>query len=179
MDPVGRYRLILVLPVFGGEISDLHRQLAKPDPNRRDQSHGHDEVEAKNHGVTEVGLERSPCYGFCPVYTVVIKSDGTFRYKGEKYVQRVGNYTGKVSTYGFDQLAQFIKDSGYTELQDSYSHMVTDNATVYSTVVIGGKRKVIRNYANAGPTKLWAVEQLIDKLLLEATWDDDKPAPAK
>jgi hypothetical protein len=57
--------------------------------------------------------------------------------------------------------------------------MVTDNSTVYSTVVIGGKRKVISNYANAGPTKLWAVEQLIHKLVLEATWDEDKAAPPK
>jgi hypothetical protein len=165
--------------VFAGEISDLHRQSTKPDPNRPDQSRSHEEVEAKDHGVTEVGLERSPCYGTCPVYTVVIKSDGTFRYKGEKHVSRLGNHTGKVSTYGFNQLAQFIKDSGYTDLQDSYSRPVTDHATVHSTVVISGKRKVISNYANAGPTKLWAVEQLIDKLLLEATWDDDKPAPPK
>lgn len=183
MKPVPTLLTVLALlfccALFGGEIADLHRQLAKPNPNGPDQSRSHDEVDAKDHGVTEVGLERSRCYGTCPVYTVVIKSDGTFRYKGKMHVQRVGNHSGKVSEYTFNQLAQFIKESGYAELQDSYSRTVTDNPTVYSTVVIDGKRKVISNYANAGPTKLWAVEELIDKLLLEATWDDDKPAPPK
>jgi hypothetical protein len=56
--------------------------------------------------------------------------------------------------------------------------MVTDNPTVYTTVVMDGKRKVVSNYANAGPTKLWAIEQLIDKLLLEAKWDE-KPAAGR
>ena len=40
-----------------------------------------------------------------------------------------------------------------------------------------GRRKTVRNYGNAGPTKLWAVEQLIDKLLLEAKWDQPMREP--
>lgn len=171
--------LLLCCAVFGGEISDLHRQLPEPDPRRPDRSRAYQEAEGKDHGVTEVGLERTLCFGTCPAYTVVMKADGTFRYKGAQHARREGDHTGKVSEYQFNRLAQFIKDSGYTELQDNYSALVTDLPTVYTTVVIGGKRKVVRNYANAGPTKLWAIEQLIDKLLLEATWDDDKPAQPK
>jgi hypothetical protein len=132
-------------------------------------------VDAKNNGITEIGLERTPCFGTCPSYTVIIKSDGTFRYTGENYVARKGKHTGKVSQSAFNQLAQFMKESGFTQLQDSYSRTVTDNPTVFTTAVVDGKRKVVSNYANAGPTKLWVIEQVIDKLLLEATWDE-KPA---
>jgi hypothetical protein len=163
---------------FGGQIAELHQKHAKADRGGPDESRSHEQVDAQDHGVTEIGLERTPCYGTCPVYTVIIESDGTFRYKGEKYVERKGEFTGKVSRYQFNQLAQFIRDSGYTDLHDTYSRAVTDNPTVYTTVVIDRKRKVVKNYANAGPTKLWAVEQLIDKLLLEATWDQ-KPAPGR
>ena len=49
---------------------------------------------------------------------------------------------------------------------------MTDQPTCYTTVVMHGERKMVRNYANAGPTKLWAIEQIIDKLLLEAEWDE-------
>jgi hypothetical protein len=48
---------------------------------------------------------------------------------------------------------------------------------VYTSVTKRDRRKVIRNYANAGPTKLWAIEQLIDKLLLEAEWDSPRREP--
>src|SRR6478609_2095428 len=171
MKPLRTALLVVLLTggvTFGGEIQDMHRKLAKAGRNRPDESRSHEQVDAKDHGITEVGIERTPCYGPCPVYTVIIKSDGTFRYKGEENVQRKGEHTGKVSEYRFKPLAQFIKDSGYTDLQDAYYRAVTDNATVYTTVVVDGKRKVVSNYAIAGPTKLWAVEQLIEKLLLEA-----------
>jgi Domain of unknown function (DUF6438) len=161
---------------FGGEIAELHRKLAKADRDKPDQSRNHQQVEAAGSGVTEIGLERTPCFGTCPVYMLVIKSDGTFRYKGERAVDRKGEYTGKVNRYRFNQLVQFIRDSGYMELQDRYYRAVTDNPTVYTTAVVDGKRKVVSNYASAGPPKLWTIEELIDKLLLEAEWDD-KPVP--
>jgi hypothetical protein len=160
----------------GGEIADLHGKLAKPAGGRPDASRSHEQVAAEDHGVTEIGLERTRCYGRCPAYTVVVQSDGTFRYTGVDFVPRQGEHTGTVSRYDFNQLAQFIRDSGYMQLQDSYTRMVTDFPTVFTTVVMDGKRKVISNYADAGPTKLRAVEQLIDKMLLEAKWDE---TPAK
>ena len=61
-------------------------------------------------------------------------------------------------------------------MADSYAATVTDLPTVYTTVVLAGKRKVVKDYADAGPSKLWAVEQVIDKVLLDAEWDD-KPLP--
>ena len=45
-------------------------------------------------------------------------------------------------------------------------------AITYTTVVMNGKRKVIRNYANAGPTTLWAIEQLIDSLMTKVKWGE-------
>lgn len=56
-------------------------------------------------------------------------------------------------------------------MEDTYSCPVTDFPNVYTMVKMRGKQKVVKNYANAGPSKLWAIEQLIDKLLLEAEWE--------
>jgi hypothetical protein len=57
------------------------------------------------------------------------------------------------------------------QFDDSYSREITDCATTYTMVVMNGKRKTISNYANAGPTKLWAIEQLIDDLMAKAKWE--------
>jgi hypothetical protein len=155
-----------------GDIEDLYRQQAKegvPDPNPF--------VKVKKTGLTEIGLEHAGCYGPCPRYTVFIRRDGSVLYRGGEYAKRKGEYTGRVSEKSFARLAQFILESGFLELQNSYSIGTTDLATVYTTVVVNGKRKVVSDYADAGPTKLWAVEQLIDKLLLEVTWDDKAQKP--
>ena len=119
-------------------------------------------------------MERTRCYGTCPAYTVIIKSDGTFHYKAERNVKRPGEHTGKISEWKLKELFEFIKDADYFALEDKYWITVTDHSTVYTYVVMNGKKKIISNYANSGPPKLWAIEQLIDYLLLDAEWDNEK-----
>ncbi len=171
--------LTVNFPALGGEISDYHFKHARDKLGDYRKSRSHDEVASTNHGITEIGIERSPCYGTCPIYTFIIKSDGTFRYRGDKYVAREGEFAGTIPVWYFHQLAQFIRDSGYMELEDGYTRMVTDNPTTYTMVVMNGKRKTVSNYANAGPTKLWAIEQLIDDLMSKAKWDGPQKSPDK
>jgi hypothetical protein len=165
------------LLVLGGEISNIHRNQGGDNAGDFRKSRSHAEVESTNHGITEIGIERSGCYGTCPIYTFIVKSNGAFRYNGIKYVQREGDFTGTIPVWHFHQLAQYIKDSGFVELEDAYTRGITDNPTTYTTVMMNGKRKTVKNYANAGPTRLWAIEQLIDDLMNKARWDAPQKAP--
>lgn len=171
--------LFVVLLAFGGEISDWHFKHAGTKFGDPQKSRTNNEVGSTNHGISEIGIERTRCYGACPAYTFIVKSDGTFRYKGIEYVERKGEFIGTVPVGDFHALANFIKDSGYMELEEAYTRGVTDNPTTFTMVVMNGKRKTIRNYANAGPTKLWAIEQLIDKLMNKAKWSVPEKAAQK
>ena len=166
-------------PALAGEISDYHFKNARDKLGDYRMSRSHDEVASTNHGITEIGIERTRCYGTCPSYTFIVKSDGTFRYNGFDYVERKGEFSGTISASYFNRLAQFIRDSSYMELEDSYTRMVTDNPTTYTMVVMNGKRKTVSNYASAGPTKLWAIEELIDDLMAKAKWDGPQKTPDK
>ncbi len=164
---------------FGAELADYHFNNATNKLGNSTMSRSHDAVASTNHGITEIGIERTVCFGSCPEYTFIAKSDGSFRYKGVKFVERTGESTGTISVGQFHRLAQFIRDSGYLELEDAYFRGITDNPTVYTSVVMRGKRKVVLNYANAGPTKLWAIEQLIDVLMREAKWSGSQKSDKK
>jgi len=133
-----------------------------------------DALPSTSNGVTEVGMERTSCFGTCPVYSVIIERDGTFRYDGGRYAPKAGQWTGHVRKWDLDNLTAFICDTDYMKLASHYEIGYTDSPTAYTTVITDGKRKIISNYADAGPIKLWAIQQLIDKLLLEATWDPVK-----
>jgi hypothetical protein len=165
------FLITVTLLAVGGEISDIHKN-ARNKTTDFTKSRSHNDVASTNHGITEIGIERTGCYGSCPIYTFIVKSDGTFRYKGADYVERKGEFSGTIPIWYFHRLAQFVKDSGFTELEDDYSRMVTDNPTIYTMVIMNGKRKTISNYADAGPTKLWAIEQLIDDLMAKAKWNN-------
>ena len=121
--------------------------------------------------ITEVTLERTRCYGRCPSYQVVLRSDGAVTYIGKAYVARLGTHRGTVDKYYFDRLAELLRSQGYFELKDNYSHSVSDQATVITSVVVGERRKTVRNYADAGPIKLWGIEMAIEALVAQVKWE--------
>ena len=67
-----------------------------------------DEYEDESHGITQVGVSRSPCFGECPVYDAVIHASGLVEYTGHIHVKRIGDHRGRISLYKFQRLAQFI-----------------------------------------------------------------------
>src|SRR4051794_17268887 len=81
---------LLISSVFalGGEISDYHFKRARDTLSDDRKSVSHDEVESTNHGISEFGIERSGSVWGGPSYTFIVKSDGTFRYKGDRDVER-------------------------------------------------------------------------------------------
>lgn len=129
-----------------------------------------------NHGITEIGIERTRCFGTCPAYTLVIRSDGSMRYLGEAHVEKLGGWQAKTDVYTFHRLANFIVDSGFAEMTNSYSSQVTDGDIAYTTFVRKGRRKTFMNYLRNGPAKLWALEQLIDAVAAQATWTPLPPS---
>ena len=67
---------------------------------------------------------------------------------------------------------QLIPVFGGRELSDNYDGLVTDNPTVYTSVVRDGVRKTIRHYAaeRTGPPRLEAFEQMVDALQARVDW---------
>lgn len=130
--------------------------------------------------ITEVTLERTACFGFCPMYKVTLRRDGTISYNGKRYVQLEGAYEGTV--YGFDRLAQLILSRGYFKLKDNYAIGATDLPSTITSVVRNGKRKTITNYGDAGPIELWGIEMAIDGMLKGAKLEkakDQQVSPRK
>jgi hypothetical protein len=172
---------------LAGELASLHEKLAaqtstQQPPQKQSQDlpdgvmllPGFSEMPNRSaHGVDEVGLERSRCLATCPAYTVVIKSDGTFRYTGEYGVERLGEHTGTVDVGQLNQLMSFVSESTFMTFADTYTASFLDAPTTYLMVKKGDETKVIENYANTGPATLWAISELIDDLLETATWHED------
>lgn len=174
---LGLISAAFVATATAGEIVDLHRKWVKPkEVDPAPLIARFERFDAPRHGVTEIGLERTLCLGTCPAYVVILRSDGTFTYTGEEHAKRQGKHTGKISEWSFNQLAEYLVESGYMDLESNYEVPITDFPTAYTTAVVNGKRKIIRNYGDVGPSKLWVLQQAIDGVLSEAEWDGE-PKP--
>jgi hypothetical protein len=131
-------------------------------------------------------LERGPCYGFCPVYTVTVRGDGTVAYNGENYVATTGEQTGSVTQdeamallnefYKYDYMAlrpEYRDETVATLGPDGLVHVEvrspTDMATQTVTLQLGTWKKVVVDYWNA-PAGLKAIEEAIDKTANTQQW---------
>jgi len=63
----------------------------------------------------EISLERTACYGTCPVYQVTIFADGKVRYEGKNHVDQMGIYSGRIEKNAalalFSKIANFSWES--------------------------------------------------------------------
>src|SRR6476620_2929455 len=79
-------------------------------------------------GAPMVSLERTACYGRCPIYKVTVLRDGTVLWEGERFVKVTGKATAKVSVSVIMDLAKAFAKADFFALQDRYTNRdVTDH----------------------------------------------------
>jgi Domain of unknown function (DUF6438) len=124
-------------------------------------------------GVTEISLERTGCYGYCPMYTVTLRSNGRASYEGRANVKHVGKFSGSIPVASFEFLAKVALELGaFDRLPSDISCAITDNPTVFLALARDGERRVISHYApgRAGPASLALLEQAIDIFSDQIAW---------
>ena len=119
-----------------------------------------------------ITLERTVCYGPCPVYTLRIDSTGTVSYHGGTYVAAVGDRTGKIDPAKFQDLLQQFQKIGFFQLRDEYTAMITDMPTTFIGLTQDGKAKRIRDYYKA-PPELTELEHSVDRAANVHQWLHD------
>jgi len=137
-----------------------------------------DDIDQYTHGITEIGIERTSCLGICPAYRFIAQSDGTFTYTGISDVDRIGQFTGKISQYRFMKVAQFIAESGYWKMPEDCTAIGIDTPETTTLIVMSGERKRVPDCGIPPPPMLWAIQTLIDDLLETAQWDHPASSPS-
>src|SRR6187402_3273520 len=85
------------------------------DSTSPDQPHPPDTVA----GATAVAtLERTGCYGECPVYRLTVNSDGTVVYVGTRYVKVLGRQVYKISEAQLSELQAAFEHANFSQMRD-------------------------------------------------------------
>lgn len=118
-------------------------------------------------------LERTACFGTCPVYGVAVHADGTVVYLGMDHVDQLGVRVAQVEPDQVEFLAMQTASAGYFGWQDEYlNQLVTDQPYVYTSLTWDDQFKAINRYdgdPNA-PVGLLRFEEAIDRLVNSEQW---------
>ena len=118
-------------------------------------------------------LQRSACYGRCPIYKVTVLRDGTVLWEGERFVKVTGKATAKLSAAALADLAKAFARADFFALQDKYeSYDVTDHPSAITIFDDGKRKKTIRHYHGdrSAPKVLDELEERIDEVVGAARW---------
>lgn len=119
--------------------------------------------------VPIITLERTPCYGPCPAYTLKIYENGCILLNGEKNIKQIGNYQRRISKKEIETLKNHFRTANFFDFKNSYTANQTDLPTTYLTFSDGNKTKTVMDYANA-PQSLRELEEAVSKLLDHSKW---------
>jgi len=116
-----------------------------------------------------IHLERTMCFGECPVYKVEILSNGTVYYNGEMFVEKTGKHSWLIDASTIEKLNQAIKYYKYFNIKKvKPTFEATDNPYCILTVTLqDGITRKTNNYHgdNSFPEELNKLEDKIDELI--------------
>ena len=126
-----------------------------------------------------ISLERTPCCGGCPVYTLSVSPSGQVTYEGKANVRDLGTATGQVPKQRVDALLVELERAGYFGFASRYAlsepacgRYVTDLPSVISAATLGARTKRIEHDYGCGraPAALAVLENRIDEVLGSGQW---------
>ena len=109
-------------------------------------------------------IERTPCYGRCPIYKATFMDNGEVKYVGKHFVEKIGTYKTLISAEEVLEIKNKIAEHNYFELDSLYPTPITDFPSSITEVNLNGKRKKVIN-RRTPPPNLKAFEQFLDGLL--------------
>jgi hypothetical protein len=131
-----------------------------------------DESSDARRATKVITLERTQCFGTCPMYKLTIFSDGRVSYEGSKFVKKVGKASGRISRAKLAELVLEFNNIDYLNLPDSFQpgektcpQEATDMPSAITSLTWRGRSKTIWHYHGCrGPSTLELLTKLENKI---------------
>lgn len=135
---------------------------------------------------SQIEYEVGPCFGFCPVYKIMIDDHrkvtlDAIRYNfsndknmSDKIPKHEGIFTRKITLEEYEKLVTLLNKAQLKTLKDKYTNKeIMDMSTVYLRVKFSdGSTKNIQDYGKRGPQELKEIYDFIQTLKDSKNWKE-------
>lgn len=122
-------------------------------------------------------LEKSSCYGNCPVFQAQLMSDGRAIFNGIKSVDMIGTYKATVDKQKMQALIKNLSQADYFKFADYYplnrDHTIVDLPNTTTTYNNGKLSKKITNN-NDSPANLQWFETELGNFFMQLDWKKEE-----
>lgn len=114
-------------------------------------------------------LERTPCFGRCPAYSVKVYRSGLATLDGRSNTPLIGAYRAAAGRERMELILDEAERAGFFAMQDTYDGQVTDIPSTIVRVISGDRdKKVVGRHRVPEAFKQFA--HFADSLLLPLEW---------
>ncbi len=118
-----------------------------------------------------VYLQRTACFGVCPIYVLSIYENGTVIYEGEKFVDKEGKFRAMITKEAIQKIQEKALSIDYFKMNEVYDNPnVTDLPSTITALQQDLDFKVVVNRYEA-PQPLNSLESYIDELVENLNWE--------
>lgn len=115
-------------------------------------------------------LQRTACFGRCPIYTLSVYESGYVEYLGEKWVDKEGRYAARVDQSKLERLMVMAKEVNFFQLDHQYdSKYVTDLPSTITTIKGKNEFQIVVSRYEA-PENLNQFNRNFDDLFQDLNW---------
>jgi hypothetical protein len=124
-----------------------------------------------------IEMSKTPCFGSCPVYDLVIYETGLATFRGIQNTDQIGLYSKKIGQEKVRQIINICTAANLWQFQDVYKSNVSDLSTVSITYYEGKEKKTISGKRER-PVQVLEIEQMLDEIAFSSGWDLVEAAPS-
>ena len=117
-------------------------------------------------------FKKGPCYGKCPIYEANIYTDGTVKYTGKNFVDRIGDWESQIPREDVKMVRQKYFDAKFLEMANEYptsGEKIADLPTTTIEFRVGDMIKYVKDKHDA-PQELKELEQWTEAFLNGLKW---------
>lgn len=124
-----------------------------------------------NEAVIE--MSKTKCYGKCPVFSIVISSDGNAVYTGEMNVSKVGKFTKHFTAEEMQKLFSAFESADFGSFKDEYPDKSKDMSVISISYTKESKIKKVKGTYRA-PKTLKSLVRQIDIIAESEGWKKEE-----
>lgn len=95
-----------------------------------------------------ITLERTACFGWCPMYEVVVTGDGNVKYTGSKFVVREGEVNARIEPARLVPILQELEGFDVWNRAHTCDSVIMDTPSTVVTLRLGDRVRELRDAFN-------------------------------
>ncbi len=122
---------------------------------------------SNNNDIVFCTLERTPCFGRCPVYSIKIYESGLLLYKGQRNVQDTFCHSRQISKSELTSLKSAFAEVDFMAMKSSYPFEERAPVDLPSCIIFfksNNQEKTVTDHHWKSPENLAFLERKIDSL---------------